>query len=67
MIVNNKFVDINSNNRNRFVFCLIKADHYRSNYKGTPKSGFREWGVVDQNRNKKQAYFQLKQVIEMWK
>ncbi|WP_068475829.1 glycoside hydrolase family 2 protein [Saccharicrinis aurantiacus] len=36
---------------------------YRSNYKGTPESGFREWGVVDELRNKKKAYWQLKEVF----
>ncbi|QGY47506.1 glycoside hydrolase family 2 [Maribellus comscasis] len=36
---------------------------YRSNYRGTPESGYREWGVVDAYRNPKKAYYQLK---EMW-
>ncbi|TXE13971.1 glycoside hydrolase family 2 [Seonamhaeicola algicola] len=40
---------------------------YRSNYKGTPDSGFREWGIVDENRNKKEAYNQLKNVYKTWK
>lgn len=40
---------------------------YRSNYKGTPASGFREWGIVDENRTKKKAYFQLKEIYENWK
>lgn len=35
---------------------------YRSNYKGTPESGFREWGVVDERRNKKVAYQQIKEI-----
>ncbi len=39
---------------------------YRSNYKGTPESGFREWGVVSEVREKKKAYYQLKEVFEYW-
>lgn len=39
---------------------------YRSNYKGTPESGFREWGIVDERRNKKEAYNQLKKVYKEW-
>lgn len=35
---------------------------YRSNYKGTPESGFREWGVVNEKRNKKEAYQQIKEI-----
>ncbi len=39
---------------------------YRSNYRGTPESGFREWGIVDEKRNKKEAYKQLKEVYANW-
>ncbi|CDF79833.1 glycoside hydrolase (GH2) [Formosa agariphila KMM 3901] len=39
---------------------------YRSNYKGTPESGFREWGIVDERRNKKKAYYQLKEIFNYW-
>lgn len=39
---------------------------YRSNYKGTPESGFREWGIVDEIRNRKKAYYQLKEVYTEW-
>ncbi|WP_298369562.1 glycoside hydrolase family 2 TIM barrel-domain containing protein [uncultured Lutibacter sp.] len=39
---------------------------YRSNYKGTPESGFREWGIVDEKRNKKKAYYQLQEVYKEW-
>ncbi|UXX77867.1 beta galactosidase jelly roll domain-containing protein [Reichenbachiella carrageenanivorans] len=39
---------------------------YRSRYPGTPASGFREWGVVDERRNKKKAYRQLKEVYGKW-
>lgn len=39
---------------------------YRSNYKGTPKSGFREWGIVNEYRKKKSAYQQLKEIYENW-
>lgn len=39
---------------------------YRSNYKGTPESGFREWGIVSETREKKKAYQQLKEVYEEW-
>lgn len=39
---------------------------YRSNYRGTPESGFREWGIVDEKRNKKEAYKQLKEVYDYW-
>ncbi|TXG36097.1 glycoside hydrolase family 2 protein [Seonamhaeicola maritimus] len=39
---------------------------YRSNYKGTPESGFREWGIIDERRNKKEAYIQLKEIYKEW-
>ncbi len=39
---------------------------YRSNYRGTPESGFREWGIVDERRNQKKAYHQLKEVYKEW-
>ncbi len=39
---------------------------YRSNYKGTPESGYREWGIVDEKRGKKAAYYQLKEIYEGW-
>lgn len=45
---------------------LWSYNDYRSNYKGTPASGFREWGIVDEKRNKKEAYFQLKKVYDEW-
>lgn len=45
---------------------LWSYNDYRSNYKGTPKSGFREWGVVDAFRNKKKAYYQLKEIYKNW-
>ena len=40
---------------------------YKSNYRGTPASGFREWGVVDAYRKRKEiAYKQLKDVFKEW-
>ena len=39
---------------------------YRSNYRGTPESGFREWGIVDERRNRKAAYDQLKAIYKEW-
>ncbi|WP_221409865.1 glycoside hydrolase family 2 protein [Reichenbachiella sp. MSK19-1] len=45
---------------------LWSYNDYRSNYPGTPDSGFREWGVVDENRKKKQAYGQLKEIYAKW-
>ncbi|GAB3649903.1 beta-glucuronidase [Echinicola sediminis] len=39
---------------------------YRSKYKGTPASGFREWGLVDERRNKKKAYEQLREIYSLW-
>ncbi|WP_303317239.1 glycoside hydrolase family 2 TIM barrel-domain containing protein [Flavivirga abyssicola] len=45
---------------------LWSYNDYRSKYKGTPKSGYREWGIVDKDRNKKAAYYQLKEVYEKW-
>lgn len=35
---------------------------YRSNYKGTQPTGFRTWGVVDENRNPKSAYYTLRKL-----
>ncbi|MEM9337502.1 MAG: glycoside hydrolase family 2 TIM barrel-domain containing protein [Bacteroidota bacterium] len=45
---------------------LWSYNDYRSNYKGTPASGFREWGVVSETREKKKAYRQLKEVFREW-
>lgn len=39
---------------------------YRSNYRGTPESGFREWGIVNENRGKKEAYNQFKALNDYW-
>lgn len=36
---------------------------YRSNYKGTPASGNREWGVVTVDREPKPAYWQMRKVF----
>lgn len=41
---------------------LWSYNDYRSDYKGTPDSGFREWGVVDENRQPKAAYSQIKKL-----
>lgn len=46
---------------------LWSYNDYRSNYKGTPASGFREWGIVDAFRKKKKkAYAQLKALYKDW-
>ncbi len=45
---------------------LWSYNDYRSNYRGTPESGFREWGIVDEKRNKKEAYEQLKEIYDYW-
>ncbi|WP_405295615.1 glycoside hydrolase family 2 protein [Algibacter sp. Ld11] len=45
---------------------LWSYNDYRSNYKGTPPSGFREWGIVDARRKKKEAYKQLKEIYKYW-
>ncbi|WP_017444849.1 glycoside hydrolase family 2 protein [Gayadomonas joobiniege] len=47
-------------------FSLWSYNDYRSDYKGTPESGFRAWGVVDEQRNKKAAYFSLQKLFEYW-
>lgn len=36
---------------------------YRSNYKGTPPSGNREWGVVTVDRQLKPAYWQMRKLF----
>ncbi len=36
---------------------------YRSNYKGTPASGNREWGVVTVDRQPKPAYWQIRKLF----
>ncbi|WP_282144100.1 glycoside hydrolase family 2 protein [Cellulophaga baltica] len=46
---------------------LWSYNDYKSNYKGTPASGFREWGIVDEHRNKKKAYYQLREIYKEWK
>ncbi|MFY0628540.1 MAG: glycoside hydrolase family 2 [Reichenbachiella sp.] len=45
---------------------LWSYNDYRSNYKGTPQSGFREWGIVDERRNRKAAYEQIKELYQNW-
>ncbi|MDO6760457.1 glycoside hydrolase family 2 TIM barrel-domain containing protein [Tamlana sp. 2_MG-2023] len=45
---------------------LWSYNDYRSNYKGTPESGFREWGIVSERREKKEAYQQLKDIYRFW-
>lgn len=45
---------------------LWTYNDYRSKYKGTPPSGFREWGVVDAYRHKKAAWWQLKDLYQNW-
>ncbi|WP_163399672.1 glycoside hydrolase family 2 protein [Flavobacterium fluviatile] len=46
---------------------LWSYNDYRSNYKGTPTSGYREWGIVDAFRKKKKkAYVQLKALYKEW-
>lgn len=41
---------------------LWSYNDYRSNYKGTPESGFREWGVVNELREPKKAYDQIREI-----
>lgn len=41
---------------------LWSYNDYRSDYKGTPASGFRAWGVVSEKREKKKAYAQIKKI-----
>ncbi|WP_211324153.1 glycoside hydrolase family 2 protein [Echinicola strongylocentroti] len=47
-------------------FSIWSYNDYRSKYKGTPASGFREWGVVNERRERKKAYGQLKEVFSFW-
>ncbi len=42
---------------------LWTFNDYRSNYRGTPASGNREWGVVDVERNLKPAYAEVRQAF----
>ncbi len=42
---------------------LWTFNDYRSDYKGTPASGNREWGVVDVDRNLKGAYNQVRRAF----
>jgi len=42
---------------------LWTYNDYRSNYKGTPASGNREWGIVDEARRPKAAYDQLRRLF----
>jgi hypothetical protein len=41
---------------------LWSFNDYRSNYPGTPPTGFRSWGVVDQHRNLKPAYHTIRKL-----
>ena len=45
---------------------LWSYNDYRSNYKGTPVSGYREWGVVNEKRERKKAYQQIKAIFKDW-
>lgn len=60
--------DINTLKQLNYVVgvSIWSYNDYRSNYKGTPPSGFREWGVVDAYRNKKAAWWQLKDIYQGW-
>jgi hypothetical protein len=42
---------------------LWTFNDYRSDYKGTPPSGNREWGVVDVNRNLKPGYAEVRRAF----
>lgn len=42
---------------------LWTFNDYRSNFKGTPETGFRSWGVVDQHRKLKPAYHVLRKLF----
>ena len=42
---------------------LWTFNDYRSGYKGTPVSGNREWGIVDEQRRPKAAYEQLRKLF----
>ena len=42
---------------------LWTLNDYRSDYKGTPASGNREWGVVDLERRPKAAYHEARRVF----
>lgn len=41
---------------------LWTLNDYRSDYGGTPPSGYRAWGVVDQHRNLKPAYHTIRKL-----
>ncbi len=42
---------------------LWTFNDYRSGFKGTPASGNREWGIVDEQRRPKAAYEQLRKLF----
>ncbi len=42
---------------------LWTFNDYRSDYKNTPPSGFREWGIVDDDRQPKAAYRQVRELF----
>ncbi len=48
--------------RSMGTIMLIKSD-----CRGAPESVFREWGIVDERRNSKVAYDQLKEVYNEWR
>lgn len=48
----------------RFVgAALWTFNDYRSNFKGTPETGFRSWGIVDEKRKLKPAYHTLQKLF----
>jgi beta-galactosidase len=42
---------------------LWTFNDYRSDYVGTPPTGIREWGVVDEQRRPKAAYYQVRRLF----
>lgn len=42
---------------------LFSFNDYRSKWHGTPRTGFRTWGVVDENRNLKPAYHVIRKLF----
>lgn len=54
---------VSNGNPNIVGASLWTFNDYRSNFAGTQPTGFRTWGVVDENRKPKPAYFTLRKLF----
>ena len=55
--------ELSPGNPNVVGAALWTFNDYRSTWRGTPPTGFRTWGVVDEHRNIKPAYYTIRKLF----